>query len=118
MDISFILSADEILTLISLMPGQTGPGKKFCDEALPNAVICDLTGLIDKKLARMVGDELELAPVIHMVADAVARATSAELLGETWEVHSPWISLQCETYPFREGDWRITPLKYEEAATP
>ena len=113
MDISFILSTDEVFTLISMIDDKTEAGELFSSEALPGAGYCDLSGLVDKKLARVAGDELELAPVLRMLADAIARASSIERSGEAWSIRSPWVSLRCEEYPYREGHLKITPVKEE-----
>ena len=115
MDISFILSSDEILTLISLMPGQTEAGAIFVESALRGASPCDLSGMVDKKLARMAGEELVLTPAARMVVDAIARADGAEYSDGAWSIRSPWISLRCENYPFLEGHWKLTPLKEESS---
>ena len=111
MDVSFILSSDELFTLISLMPEQTEAGRRFADNALSEAVLCDLTGLEEKKLARISKEGVELEPVIHMLADAMARADSAELHGDIWEIHSSWVSLQCIRYKYRQGHWKVTPVR-------
>ena len=114
MDISFILSADEIFTLISLMPGQTEAGGRFVKNALPGAAMCDLSGLAEKKLARMVDGEMILTPAVRMVVDAITRADSAEYNDNAWDIRSPWISLRCESYPYLDSHWKITPLKGEQ----
>jgi len=111
MDVSFILSSDEIFTLMSLMPGKTDAGRQFAEGALVGAVFCDLSGLVEKRLARMVGDELEIVPVLRMLVDSLARADSAELRGEAWVMCSPWVTVQCSPYPYRDGDWKITPVQ-------
>jgi len=111
MDVSFVLSADEIFTLISLMPNRTEVGKEFVKKALPGAELCDLSGLAEKKLARIEGEELGLSPVIQMVIDAISNADHIEKSNDHWEVYSNWINLRCETYPYKEGHWKLTPLK-------
>lgn len=113
MEMSFLLSDDEVFTLMSLAPGRTEAGQSFADGALDGAKLCDLSGLVDKSLARRSGDELELIPVIRMVADALSRADFALRDGEVWEVGSPWLNLLCERYAFRDGYWKITPMKAE-----
>ena len=111
MDVSFILSADELFTLISMMNGQTEAGKEFIEKALADAEICDLTGLKEKKLAHIEGDELELAPVMQMMIDTISNASNAENHGDYWEIESAWVTLRCEGYPFKEGYWKISPIK-------
>ena len=115
MEISFILSADEIFTLISQVPEQTEAGARFAKDALTDASLCDLSGIVEKKLARMAGEELTLTSAASMVVDAIARADSAEYDNEAWNIKSPWISLRCESYPYRGGHWKITPLKEESS---
>ena len=114
MDISFILTSDEIFTLMSLLPDRTEGGERFAAEALPDAKQCDLSSLADKKLAKLTNGELELAPVIRMMADAIARADSVEAKGDIWNIDSPWVSLRCEKYLYQDGCWKITPLGEEE----
>ena len=111
MDISFILAIDELYTLMSLIPNHTEAGKRFAEGALPGAEMCDLSGLVDKGLARRAGAELEVAPVIRMVADALARAAEATSDGGVWMIESPWVALRCEAYPYQDGCFRVTPLK-------
>ena len=116
MEVSFIISADELFTLMSTVQGWTEAGRQFNAEVLGDAVICDLSELPDKKMARFIDGELELAPVIRMIADAVTRADNITRRGDIWEVASPWVTPKCERYPYREGHWRITPE--EETVTP
>ena len=111
MDVSFILSGDEIFTLMGLFSGHTEVGERFAAGALVGAEICDLSSLVEKKLAKRVGDSLEIEPVVRMVADAMARADSATNKDDKWEIDSPWISLQCEQYPYQANHWKITPLQ-------
>jgi len=111
MDVSFILSSDELYTLIFLATETSEAGQKFSDEALAGAEICDLSGLVEKNLARRVEDELDLEPVLRMVANAISNADSADLRGEVWDISSPWVSLLCERYAYHENHWKITPLK-------
>jgi len=111
MDVSFILSSDELYTLIYLAPEVSAAGRRFSDEALEGAEICDLSGLVEKNLAHRVGDELDLEPVLRMVAGAVSNADSAEFHGNVWSIRSPWVSLLCERYAYHENSWKITPLK-------
>jgi len=111
MDVSFILSADEIFTMISLMPDRTEVGKEFIEKVLSGAEICDLSGLPEKKLARIDGDELKLAPVIHMMIDAISNAGKVEEHENHWLISSDWVTLRCENYPYKENHWKLTPLK-------
>lgn len=111
MKVSFILSADEVFTLASLTSEHTEAGRYFLDEVLTGAEICDLTGLVEKKLARQVGGEIELSPVLRMVAGALSRADSAARHGEAWEVRSPWVTLLCEKYIYRDKHFKITPVE-------
>jgi len=110
MEVSFILSNDELYTLLKIAKEKTKAGKRFIDEALHDAKLCDLSGLIEKKLARSTNGDLELEPVLRMVTDAISRATSAELQEEVWNIRSPWVDLLCENYPYHEGHQRITPV--------
>jgi len=114
MDVSFLFTDDELYTLISLAPGSSEAGRRFMAEALPGAAACDLSGLVGKNLARRVGNELALTPVVRMMSDAIARADSADLRGEKWEIRSPWVSLLCENYAYKKGTWKITPIKEAE----
>ena len=110
MDVSFILSLDEVFTLITLSGRQTDSGARFAKEALTGAALCDLSGLVEKKLAGRVGSEIELAPITDMMADALALSDSAELDDSVWTIRSPWVVLRCETYPYKERHFKITPL--------
>jgi len=111
MDVSFILSTDELFTLISQMSNQTQAGKAFVDKALAGAQISDLSMLPEKNLARVDGEELTLAPVVQMLIDAISNASRAEYNGKHWEIDSGWVILQCERYPFIEEHWKLTPKK-------
>ena len=117
MDVSFILSADELFTLLSLYPEQSKAGRSFADAALQDAALCDLSGLTEKNLARLAGGELDLAPVIGMVADAIAHADSAEERDGVWNVSAPDIILRCEKYAYREETWKITPGAVNSASS-
>ena len=112
MDVSFIMSADEIYTLMSIFPDHTEAGKLFAQEALPGAEFCDIAGLVQKKLAKKhANGQTELSPVISMCMQALAQADSAERQGDCWLIHSPWITLCCEAYTFNDKHYRITPMK-------
>ena len=110
MDVSFILSTDELFTLISLMGSQSEAGRVFIEKALTGAQRCDLSILAEKNHARIEGDELELAPVMRMLIDAISNAERAEYNGSFWEIDSGWVSLQCEKYPFMEEHWKLSPI--------
>jgi len=112
MDISFLLSSDELLTLMSLAHGRSEAGQRFADEALSGAQPCDLSGLVDKKLARIFRGELDIAPVVRMVADSLSLAdTAAPQEDGGWMVRARWASLYCEPYPYQNRYWKITPVK-------
>ena len=111
MEVSFLLSLDELYTLIALTPEVSKAGRRFCDEALSGAEICDLSGLVEKKLAHRMEDELVIEPVLRMVCGAISKADSAEVNGEAWSICSPWVALQCEKYAYHEDHWKITPVK-------
>ncbi|MCL2151800.1 MAG: hypothetical protein FWH57_02395 [Oscillospiraceae bacterium] len=114
MEISFILSADEIFTLMSLFPDHSEGGRRFAAEALQGASPCDLSELPVKKLAKLVGGELEIEPAVRMAIDAIARADSASMSEDVWDIRSPWVFLRCEKYLYKEGYWKITPVEEEE----
>ena len=111
MDVSFILSTDELFTLISQMNNQTQAGKAFAEKALAGAQESDLTILAEKNLARIDGEELILAPVVQMMVDTISNANRTEYNGKHWEINSDWVTLQCEIYPFIERHWKLTPIK-------
>ena len=115
MDVSFILSENELFTLMSLAPDPSEAGRAFAEAALAGAQRCDLGGLADRKLAKHVGGGgLELAPAIRMIADALAHADSVEESGGgggSWVVRSRWVTLRCERYPYQDGHLRVIPLK-------
>ena len=111
MDISFIMSSDEIFTLMSLFPDQTEHGKRFAAEALTGAKPCDLSSLAEKNLAKLINGNLELAPAVRMVGNALAQADSASIHDDAWDISSPWVALRCEMYPYQERHWRITPVE-------
>jgi hypothetical protein len=60
MDVSFILSTDELFTLISKVNNQTQAGCVFLKTALAGAQESDLSMLAEKNLARIDGEELIL----------------------------------------------------------
>jgi len=111
MEVSYILSSDELFTLISLNQDLSGAGQKFCYEALENATICDLSGLVEKKLAQQMEDELNLEPVLRMVSTAISQADSAEQQNNIWKINSPWLALLCMKYEYQENHWKVTPVK-------
>jgi len=114
MEVSFILSKDELYTLISIMGERTVAGKRFVEQALTDAVLCDLSGLADKALGRTTKDGIELETVTRMIVDAIAKADRAELFGEIWKIDAPWLSLECECCQYREGHWKVTPIRGAE----
>ena len=115
MDVSFLLSSDEIFTLMSLFPGHTEGGERFAAEALIGARTCDLSSLAEKKLARLINGNLELEPVVRMVGNAIAQAENTSNQEDVWEISSPWVSLRCEKYLYKEGYWKITPVEEENS---
>jgi hypothetical protein len=117
MEVSFILKADELFTLMSLVPERTKAGQKLYDEAVSGFSICDLSGLVEKNLARFVEDELVLDPVLSMISSALSTADSARLYDEVWDIKSKWINLQLEKYKYNEEHWKITPLRGKEVKT-
>jgi len=114
-DVSFILSSDELYTLISLAPQVSDAGQKFYTDALSGAIICDLSGLVKKKLAHHIEDEIDIEPVLRMVSDAISQADSIETDKGVWKIKSPWVSLVCERYVYHENHWKITPVKGGES---
>jgi len=115
MDVSFILSDDELYTLLYLAPEKTEAGQRFIDEALSGAEICDLTGLTEKNLARIIEDEIELESVLRLVTGAISKATEVKKQGEAWFIGSPWVNLLCEDYRYNDKHRKITPVKNKEA---
>lgn len=111
MDVSFILSANEIFTLMQLIPSHTEAGQLFIKEALVGAEACDLAGLIERDLARCVRDEISLEPIIRMVADTIALAESAQVHEGVWKISAPWLSLICKPDRYRKGHFIITPVQ-------
>ena len=111
MEVSFILTTDELFTLITEMKGKTEAGKEFEKKALSGAVLCDLAGLAEKKLACIKEDEIELVPVMRMIIDAISNAEKIECHGSYWEVCSAWVTLRCEKYLHNENHWKISPIK-------
>ena len=111
MEVSFILSAEEFFTLTSLVSDVTEAGERFRNEALCGAEICDLSGLIEKNMARQVDDELVLEPVLRMISSAVLEADSAEVNDGIWSIRSQWVELRCEKYLYHENHWKITPVQ-------
>jgi len=111
MEVSFIISSDELYTLLSLTSELSVSGQNFYNEALTNASICNLSGLIEKELAHYVNNELEIEPVIKMIVSAISQADNIDKHSEVWCIHSRWITLFCERYEYHENHWRITPIK-------
>ena len=115
MEVSFLLSADELFTLMSIISEKSEAGQYFIDSTLEGAELCDLSTLTEKNLARYIEDELEIEPVLNMMTDALTHAESAELKDDVWTIRSPYITLKCQKYPFHEGHWKITPVKERES---
>lgn len=111
MDVSFILSANEVFTLMQLIPSHTEAGQLFAKEALAGAEVCDLAGLIERDLARCVRGEINLEPIIRMVADTIALAESAQVHEGVWKISAPWLSLICKPDRYRKGHFMITPVQ-------
>jgi len=111
MDVSFILSQNELYTLLSAEPKRTEAGAVFLETALSGAERCDLSGLVERKLARRVSSGPEPAPVIAMLSCAISQADSAEESGGIWEISSQWLSIRCEAYPYQEEHLKITLLE-------
>jgi len=111
MEVSFILSKDELLTLIVSMPELSEAGEKFVEKALFDAEINDLSGLFEKNMAKQSGDEIELEPIVQMIVDSIATADSCELNDDTWIINSPWLLLECTKNPYLDNSWKITPIE-------
>ena len=111
MEISFILTYDELFTLATAATELSQAGEHFLRDALPDAQKCSLDGLVDKKMAHYVGDKIELSPVIRMIADAIAKADTVVLSNGNWIIQSSWIKLKCEKYPFQDNCFKVVPLK-------
>ena len=112
MDVSYILSGDELFTLMSLVSNHTDAGKLFLAEVLSDAECCDLEGLAQKKMAKYCPDgQMELAPVIRMLSESLACADKAEQQENGWLVSSPWVNVSCEVYPHKEKHFKLTPIK-------
>jgi hypothetical protein len=111
MEVSFIFSKDELHTLISMVPDRSETGLVFMEKTLSGAHICDLSGLVEKKLARQTDGELALEPVIRMIADSLAHAEYIIPSGDGCdEVYSRWAALRCETYIYKKDCFKITPF--------
>jgi len=115
MDISFILSTDEIFTLMSIARMRSAEGEAFITEALADAEICDLSGLVEKKFARYTNGELSIDPIVRMIADSLAMAESIAIREESWFVNAPWVSLIIQVCEYRKDHWKITPIQKGEA---
>ena len=112
MDVSYILSADELFTLMSLVTEHSEAGTQFGADALQGAEVCDLGGLVGKKMAKQgVDGEVELAPVLGMLAESIARAERIEQDDGGWLVFSPLVMSRCEVYRYKEGHFKITPIE-------
>ena len=112
MDVSYIFSADELFTLMSLVSKHSEAGRAFGAGELADAVSCDLSGLVKKKMAKHCADgEMELSPVIRMLTDALASADSIDRQEDGWLVRAPWVTLRCAVYPYRDDHYIITPMK-------
>lgn len=112
MEVSYIISEDELFTLISMTSNHTDAGRLFCAEVLSEAKVCDLDGLVDKNIAvKRANNQVELTPVFNMFIDSLAQADSIQNVGNSWIIQSPWITLRCEAYPFIEKHIKITPMK-------
>lgn len=115
MDVSYIMSVDEIFTLMMLIPEHTAPGEQFISEALTGADNCALDELEGKKMAKRTDDgRIELAPVISMFIETLAKASAVERAESGWIVRSQWITLHCEPYPYKDKHYILTPMKGDE----
>ena len=109
-----MFSADELFTLVSMIEDHSEPGKQIIDEALHDAEPCELSGLIEKKMAKKSeSDIIEVAPIIKMIIEAIAHAESVKRNDIDWEIKSQWVDLKLEAYPFRDEYFRITPINQD-----
>ena len=112
MDVSYILSADELFTLMSLFPDHSEAGKAFVADALRDAKICGLDEPVKKEMAKIYpSGEIELSPIIRMLTDALAHASDVRQTENGWICHSPWITVKCDVYAYKEGHYKLTPIK-------
>lgn len=114
MDVSFILSDDELFTLLSVSEEKSEAGQIFLEKALDGAKLCDLKGLVEKNLARFIDDELELESVIGMIVEVISKSESAELRDECWYIRSDPVDVLCENYQYNEGHRKVTPVRKKE----
>jgi hypothetical protein len=114
MTVSFILSIDEIYTLMSLVPEHTDAGSRLLAEVFAGGKTDGLTELIDKKLAHNINGTLELTPALRMIAFTLARPEELIAKQGFYLVRSAWIKLKLEKYTYKDGHYRITPLKEQK----
>ena len=120
LEVSFMLSRDELYTLVLLSGEPTEAGKYFISEALAGASPDDLSGLIEKKMAHGHGEKIVVEPVIRMLGASICKAEKIDFInlgnesGGTYVVCSPWIKIRCEPYPRIENCLKLTPEKPDE----
>ena len=119
-EVSFILSRDELYTLVLLSGEPSEAGRDFVAGVLAGAVQNDLLGLVEKKMAHEQNGKILLEPVVRMLGAAVCKADKvdvAESKGKKskndgiYTIYSPWLKLRCERYARIADCIKLTPLK-------
>ena len=127
MDISYIFSKDELYTLVYALQnvktaqsetaedksaGEMNAGEKpIMPDFLQNAQLCDLARLAEKDMVKLYEDgQAEISPIIRMLIDAIAFPDNAENSKQGWVFKSNWITVKCETYPYKDNHYKLTPL--------
>ena len=113
MDISYIFSADELFTLVSAMFNNP-EGENSVPEFLKDAKACDLDRLVKKGMAKTFSNgEIELTPIVNMLIDALAFPDNIQEINTGFIFESNWIKVKCETYPFNENHYKLTPINIQ-----
>lgn len=113
-EISFIMSRDELYTLILLNGEPSEWGKNFVETELGGAQKNNLLNLADKRMASFRDGKLFIEPVIRMMGAAICKTYKTEKMDGVYIIYSQWINIRYEIYSQIEGYVRLTPIKPEK----
>lgn len=94
LNVSFLFSRDELYTLVKKYD-LSDAGKAFMDKVLLDAREDDLSGFVQKQLAKAQDGKILLEPVICMIAESIASAIEFWEKDGCYEIKSEWVALKC-----------------------
>jgi hypothetical protein len=115
LDVSYILSFDELLTLLTLAKTQTNECRHFADSVLTDAKLIPLNGLITKGLATRIDGKIRIDTVLRMLIDTIATAETIEERKECWHLKGEHINVNIALYPHIARHIKIIPIQKEGA---